>query len=140
MPLARALIHLSYLLYLCKFSRAGAWAYWRLAMRLCSLRGLAPSLLLHPLDFLGGDDESDLDFFPAMELSGADKRAFVREVLSDFSSRFHVLPLGEFADTIATDPSLKSRSARDAAPADRRTRTTKPLASNTADIAEVVGR
>ena len=39
--------------------------------------GLEPSLLLHPLDILGGDEEPDLGFFPAMKLHGAVKRTVV---------------------------------------------------------------
>ena len=66
MPLVRLPMHVSYLLYLAQFSRLAARVYFRTALRLCRLTGVAPSLLLHPLDFLGGDEEQDLAFFPAM--------------------------------------------------------------------------
>jgi len=102
MPLLRLPIHMSYLLFLRQWSRGLAWAYWRLAMVLCRLRRVAPSLLLHPLDFLGKDDEPGLDFFPAMRMKGFEKTDFVREILGDFASRFEVLPLGEFAERIAS--------------------------------------
>lgn len=101
MPLVRSPFHVSYLVYLFQFSRFVAWRYWRLATSLCRLTGVEPSLLLHPLDFLGHDDEPDLAFFPGMRLAAADKIAFVREILRDFAWRFEVVPMGEHADRLA---------------------------------------
>jgi peptidoglycan-N-acetylglucosamine deacetylase len=97
MPLFRVPIHFSYLLYLRQFSRVTAWAYWHAAMNLCWVTGVEPSLLLHPLDFLGSDEEPDLGFFPAMSMRGEEKRAFVSQLLADFVRRFRVVPLGEHA-------------------------------------------
>jgi hypothetical protein len=107
MPLVRVPIHVSYLLYLRQFSRAAAWAYFRLAMGLCQACGIGPSLLLHPLDFLGGDDEPDLAFFPAMGMTGAEKVAFVADVLAAFAKSFRVVPVGEHAAALALQPSLR---------------------------------
>jgi hypothetical protein len=75
-------------------------------MVLCRITGTAPSLLLHPLDFLGADDEPDLAFFPVMGMPGAEKAAFVRAILEDFSRRFQVLPMGEHAAAIAQNGNL----------------------------------
>ncbi len=33
---------------------------------MCRLRGVEPSVLLHPLDFLGANDIDSLAFFPGM--------------------------------------------------------------------------
>ena len=101
MPLFRVPIHVSYLLYLRQFSRVAAWAYWRLAMSLCRWTGVGPSLLLHPLDFLGGNDDPDLAFFPAMRMRSKEKTAFVRDLLDDYSQRFQVVPICEHATAIA---------------------------------------
>ncbi len=109
LPLFRVPIHFSYLLYLRQFSRLLAWNYWRAAMRLCAMLHVEPSLLLHPLDFLGGDEESDLGFFPAMATSGAAKRAFVRDLLADFAHRFRVMPMGQHAQLIAARAGLPVR-------------------------------
>ena len=76
MPLLRTPFHLSYLLYLRQYSASLAWTYWRLAMRLCSLRGVPPSLLLHPLDFLGGEDVTRINVLPGHEFAVADKSRF----------------------------------------------------------------
>lgn len=74
MPLARVPIHVSYLLYLSRFSAGLAEAYLKLAILTCRLRGTGPSILLHPLDLLGGDEVTDLEFFPGMDMPGSEKR------------------------------------------------------------------
>ena len=93
MPYVKVPIHVSYLLYLACFSRPLALAYFRAALALCRLSGVGPSLLLHPLDFLGGDDEKDLDFFPAMRMPAARKLALVEDVLSLLARRYEVVPV-----------------------------------------------
>jgi hypothetical protein len=117
MPLFKLPIHASYLLYLSTFSPTIALAYFRFALRLCRLTGTAPSILLHPLDFLGGDDDPDLAFFPAMGLNGARKVAFLGEILDILSRGFEVMPLmelmmrigsAELPDAMSTTP-LTSR-------------------------------
>ena len=102
MPLVRAPIHLSYLLYLRRFSRFAALAYWRLALLLCRLTRTEPSLLLHPLDFLGCDDKVGLDFFPAMNLTSATKLELVSDVLAMLGQSHKIVPMREHAKQLAT--------------------------------------
>ena len=118
MPMFRVPIHLSYLLYLRQYSRLAAWTYWRQAMALCRLAGTGPSLLLHPLDFLGGDDEPDLSFFPAMGMSGSEKLAFAEEILAGFAASFNVVPMGEHATALASQSGLRVMTAAVDAPAE----------------------
>jgi hypothetical protein len=68
LPIFKLPFHISYILYIYKFSPALARSYFKAAMLLCRLTRTNPSLLLHPLDFLGGDDIQELAFFPAMNL------------------------------------------------------------------------
>jgi len=103
MPVLRAPIHLSYLLFLSRLSCRMALSYFRLALRLCDAFGIAPSLLLHPLDFLGADDDVGLDFFPAMQLSAKQKSEFLSEVLKIFCDRFSVTSLEDYAGTISRE-------------------------------------
>lgn len=105
-PLLKTPIHASYLLYLSQFCRTAALAYFQTALSACRTAGVQPSLLLHPLDFLGGDDESDLAFFPAMRLGGAQKIQFVHQVLERFTAQFTVVPLCEHARRVAASLSL----------------------------------
>lgn len=120
MPLFRVPIHVSYLLYLRQFSAFAAWAYWRKALALCRLTGIGPSLLLHPLDFLGRDDEPELAFFPAMRMPGRAKRDFVSAVLESFANQFSVVPMIEHAQRLADTTLPVKRSAQQTA-ADLRT-------------------
>jgi hypothetical protein len=121
MPILRAPIHLSYILYLSTFSPVLAVAYFRTALALCRLTRVSPSILLHPLDFLGKDDNVGLGFFPAMKLRGDQKLRLVSEVLGVYCDEFRVVSLREHAENISrvsqtsvvdyctrTEPSLKS--------------------------------
>lgn len=101
LPLAKVPIHLSYLLYLGRFSRFAARNYFRSAMTFCRQANVEPSILLHPLDFLGGDDDSDLGFFPAMDRPAAWKIEFANEVFENLARHFEVLPMGRYSETLA---------------------------------------
>lgn len=110
MPLIRVPIHISYVLYLAGRSPAAAHRYFSGALRMCALRGVQPSILLHPLDFLGVDDVDSLEFFPGMNLTGAFKRETVVRCLRTFSERFEVVPMREHARALADNGSLPTRS------------------------------
>jgi hypothetical protein len=101
LPFARLPIHVSYLLYLSVFAPRLALLYFRTALTLCRIAAVAPSLLLHPLDFLGGDEVAELAFFPAMELKGATKLAFVTRVLDLLTAHFTVVPMRRHAQEAA---------------------------------------
>lgn len=104
MPIFRVPIHVSYVLYISRFSRVLARNYFRLALELCRLTHTQLSLLLHPLDFLGCEDLDQLRFFPGMELPGHHKMEMVSELLEMFCSYFAVAPMREHA--AAVDPTL----------------------------------
>ncbi len=97
MPVFKVPIHLSYLMYLGQISQTLAIAWFRTAMAMCRLHRIQPSLLLHPLDFLGADDDQDLAFFPAMGLERDRKLALAAAVLNVFQSQFDVVPMLEHA-------------------------------------------
>jgi peptidoglycan-N-acetylglucosamine deacetylase len=97
MPIIRIPIHMSYLLYLASFSRSLAANYFQFALKLCRLCEISPSLLLHPLDFLGRDDRIGLEFFPAMSLTSEQKLHSVSDLLSMYSKQFRVVTLKEHA-------------------------------------------
>ena len=91
MPLFKVPIHVSYLLYLAQYSRSLALAYWQFALLLCRVFRVEPSLLLHPLDFLGCDDDQDLSFFPVMDKTATWKIKIVTGVIDILQNRFHVV-------------------------------------------------
>ncbi len=106
MPLARIPIHLSYVLYLATFSRALALFYWKLALTMCRLTGTQPSLLLHPLDFLGKEDCPELAFFPAMQGPSAPKLAVARAVIKSYARQFEIVPLRKHAQSLTSAPPM----------------------------------
>jgi hypothetical protein len=112
MPLLKFPIHASYILYLSCYSTALAMTYFRTALSLCRITGTPPSILLHPLDFLGGDDEKDLSFFPAMKLPGARKLALIERILRLLSEQFEVVPMQEHAARISASSSVATVQPR----------------------------
>lgn len=101
MPIFRVPIHFSYLLYLSVFAPSLARLYFNAALKLCRLTGTQPSLLLHPLDFLGRDDAPELAFFPAMSLPSYKKLALLSKLLSLLSDQFTILTVREHAQGAA---------------------------------------
>ena len=101
MPLFKVPIHASYILYLAQFSRFTAINYWRMALTMCRMMGVAPSLLLHPLDFMGCDDEKDLAFFPAMGRPAEPKVELVSQMLDMMSQHYDIRPMKDHAAAIA---------------------------------------
>jgi peptidoglycan-N-acetylglucosamine deacetylase len=97
MPLFRLPIHLSYLLCVRVFSRALALRYFDMALKMCQWTGIQPSLLLHPTDFLGCDDMTDLPFVPGMNLPSEKKLEFVSDVLRLLTDEFSPVSLHQYA-------------------------------------------
>ena len=106
-PGLRMPIHLSYVLYASTFSPVAARAYFRTALAACRVAGVEPSILLHPLDFLGAGDAPGLSFFPGMDLPGEVKRARVSACLRDLAGMFDVVPMGEHARKLAARTDLR---------------------------------
>ena len=112
MTILKVPIHVSYLLYLSVVSPALALHYFKMALALCRFTGTQPSLLLHPLDFLGGEEVPELSFFPAMGLPVDRKMELVREVIRLFSSRYTVGTLQQHASEISRTAHLPSMESR----------------------------
>jgi hypothetical protein len=105
MPLFRVPIHFSYVIWLSGKSMFLARTYWRMALLMCRLAGTVPSLLLHPLDFLGSDDEPELGFFPGMDIPAGRKAEVMHELLDMWDKQYDTAPIGRYAaglDGLAT--------------------------------------
>jgi hypothetical protein len=89
--------HMSYLLYLSRFSRQLMMAYLQSALAACRALGVEPSFLLHPLDLLGGDQVPQLSFFPGMDLPGHRKERLLFDVLGALAARFELVTMGAHA-------------------------------------------
>lgn len=116
MPLFRVPIHVSYLLKLHEVSPRLAQRYFGAAMRVCRLRGVGPSILLHPLDLLDGRDAPRLGFFPGMALPALQKVAVLHRALSVLTRDFNVVGTGAHAASLAEAGVDRVRPALSAGP------------------------
>lgn len=102
LPLFRVPMHVSYVLYLAMYSRTAALAYFRASLLACRVAGIEPSILLHPLDFMGRGEVPCLDFFPAMRMPAQTKVEVVEECLSLLGRKFRVLSMRDHARRISS--------------------------------------
>ncbi len=100
LPLFKTPIHASYVIYLSTFSKSLAKTYWKTAVEMCKMTGTQLSLLLHPLDFLSGEDAPELKFFPAMNLPVDKKLEFLSDILETFTDKFEVVNMRQHADFV----------------------------------------
>lgn len=111
LPVVRTPIHASYLIYLSSFSEWAARAYFRAALAACRATGTPPSLLLHPLDFLGAEDCPALTFFPGMRLSAAHKLRVLDRTLDRLARRYEIVPMLDQARELSAASRLRTRAA-----------------------------
>ncbi len=114
-PFVRMPFHLSYVLYLAGYSERIALAYWRSALATCRVAGVAPSVLLHPLDFIDASVAPALRFFPGMSTSGEAKRRILRTALRILREDYDIVPMSLHARRLAAT-TLRVRNAASRAP------------------------
>ena len=100
MPLLKLPIHGSYLLFLGQFSATIAKFYFWMAMKLCRLMSVEPHFLLHPLDFMGYEDDQDLLFFPGMNQQREKKLELLTECMEILQDNFEVLTMHDHVQQI----------------------------------------
>ena len=66
--------------------------------------GTQPSLLLHPLDFLGCDDTTALSFFPGMGLPSKRKVELVAMALAELERHYELVTMQRHAAAVAARP------------------------------------
>ena len=114
MPLFKTPIHLSYVLYASRYSRFLAMTYFRFALAMCRLTRVSPSILLHPLDFIGCDDVGELAFFPGMDMEANLKMEIVDQVIQELRKHYELTTMqGHVA---AAGSNLKSLDLQSSSP------------------------
>jgi hypothetical protein len=96
-PIIKTPFHLSYLLYLSRFSLGLMSFYLKFALTLCKITKTEPSFLLHPLDLLGSDQVPELAFFPGMDLSGTQKVIIFEKILKELDKHFTLVNMSAHA-------------------------------------------
>ncbi|MGD9193536.1 MAG: polysaccharide deacetylase family protein [Desulfobacterales bacterium] len=109
-PILKTPFHLSYLLYLYGISKILMHIYLKLAMMLCQTTKSAPSFLLHPLDFVGNREVSELSFFPGMDIGAEQKTKLFTGVIKTIRSHFELATMSAHAESVSKsiDPKFQN--------------------------------
>ena len=107
MPIFKTPIHFSYLTYLGMFSETLAKLYLNFAIGMCKMTNTEPSLLIHPLDFMGKEDGSDLAEFPGMKLPVARKIEMMSAFVNRLMRSFTPVTVSQHVERIAATAKLK---------------------------------
>jgi peptidoglycan/xylan/chitin deacetylase (PgdA/CDA1 family) len=107
MPVFKTPFHLSYLIYLGRFSKLLMAFYLNFAIQMCRLTGTRPSFLLHPLDLIGGDKVHELSFFPGMDVETDQKIRIFKKVINTLSNSFQLVKMSVNAKHVIRSGNLK---------------------------------
>ena len=61
------------------------------------MTGTSPSILLHPLDFMGCEDCPELAFFPGMDLGRERKMTIMADMFDILAARHELITMAEHA-------------------------------------------
>ena len=95
MPVFKLPFHLSYLIYLGNISMALMKVYLSIAIGMCKITNTPISFLLHPLDLIGGDQISELAFFPGMNVASEKKVAIFKNVIGLLQKNYEVVKMSK---------------------------------------------
>jgi len=107
MPIFKVPIHFSYLVYLASYSLTLANMYTRMSILMCRATKTEPSLLLHPLDFMGLEDKTGLGFFPAMNMPVGRKLEIMNKFFALLENSFEPVTMGSFVASINSPSELQ---------------------------------
>lgn len=110
MPVFKLPFHLSYLIYLGNISMPLMKFYLNTAIRMCKITNTPISFLLHPLDLIGGDQITQLAFFPGMNVSSDKKVAVFKNVIRLLQKKYEVVNMGKHFDWMEKNVGMKLKS------------------------------
>lgn len=105
-PLIRTPFHPRALASLAAVSPLAAKGYFLSAMSVCRLTHVQPSLMLHPLDFLGPEEVPTLERLPGMNKKARTRLNLLNDLLRSFSANYEVLTLAQHAALHRASPAL----------------------------------
>ena len=95
MPIFKLPFHLSYLIYLGNISMPLMKLYLNTTIRMCKITNTPISFLLHPLDLIGGDQITQLAFFPGMNVSSSKKVKVFKSVIGLLQKNYEVMNMSK---------------------------------------------
>ncbi len=99
--------HLSYLIYLGNISMGLMKLYLNTAIRMCKITNTPISFLLHPLDLIGGDQITQLAFFPGMNVSSTKKVEVFKNVIQSLSRHYNIVNMSKHLDYLESNSKMK---------------------------------
>ena len=115
-PVIKVPFHLSYLMYISRFSERLMVAYLGAALLACRLSGTEPSFLLHPLDLIDAKQEPRLAFFPGMDVPARRKAELFRRAIHMLREHFTTVNMSAHARSLLARNNLSVRSSAASGP------------------------
>lgn len=109
MPVFKIPFHLSYLIYLSNFSMGLMKLYLWMALTLCKITRTPVSFLLHPLDLIGGDQITQLAFFPGMNVNSERKVEVFKTVIKTLQKRYDLKNMSEYYHSLVENNNPATR-------------------------------
>lgn len=110
-PVIKVPFHLSYLMYISRFSERLMVAYLGAALLACRLAGTEPSFLLHPLDLIDAKQEPRLAFFPGMDVPARRKAELFRRAIHMLREHFTTVNMSAHARSLLDRNNLSVHSS-----------------------------
>jgi hypothetical protein len=111
-PVFKTPFHLSYLIYLSRFSHILMVFYLKFVLQMCRMTGTSPSFLLHPLDLMGGDIVRELAFFPGMDVETEQKISIFKKVINTLQTHFRMVNMSTNANYLLQNGNLKLKTSK----------------------------
>jgi hypothetical protein len=110
MPVFKIPFHLSYLIYLGNISMPLMKLYLNTAISMCKITKTPISFLLHPLDLIGGDQVTQLAFFPGMNVSSDKKVTVFKNVIRQLQKYFEVVDMDKHLNEMELNHTFKFKN------------------------------
>src|SRR5689334_22297594 len=110
-PVIKVPFHLSYLMYISRFSERLMVAYLGAALLACRIAGTEPSFLLHPLDLIDAKQEPRLAFFPGMDVPARRKAELFRRAIDMIREHFTTVNMSAHARSLLDRNNLSVHSS-----------------------------
>jgi hypothetical protein len=107
MPIFKLPFHLSYLIYLSNISMGLMKFYLNTAIRMCKITNTPISFLLHPLDLIGGDQITQLAFFPGMNVSSIKKVEIFKIVIKSIKKQYEFVNMSTYQSYLVKNSKMR---------------------------------